>query len=202
MSVLKKQYLAHRLVWLYVYGYYPIHTIDHINGIKTDNRICNLRDVSQRKNNTNKLPHRRGKLYGSYDKKSKKWGISISCKSVYINIRRFNSALSAHYAYIDIFNAIENEGDILGTVLKYTQTKRVPYITPIKTKWIARITQNGNRKTLGTYITKEEAALVYFNYYIRIRNTQPTKNALMELFMRQYDIENKPENIINLYRYI
>ena len=40
-------YRAHRLVWLYHYGYFPEHQIDHINRDKTDNRIGNLREVSQ-----------------------------------------------------------------------------------------------------------------------------------------------------------
>ena len=39
-------YMAHRLVWLYVHGYLPENSIDHINRIKTDNRIENLREVS------------------------------------------------------------------------------------------------------------------------------------------------------------
>jgi hypothetical protein len=45
-------YLAHRLAWLYVYGEFPKNQIDHINRIKTDNRIVNLRDVD---NSTNQL---------------------------------------------------------------------------------------------------------------------------------------------------
>jgi hypothetical protein len=42
-----KIYLAHRLAWLYVHGVMPKKNIDHINGVKTDNRIENLRDVAQ-----------------------------------------------------------------------------------------------------------------------------------------------------------
>lgn len=37
---------AHRMAWEIYYGSDPTMTIDHINGIKTDNRISNLRDVS------------------------------------------------------------------------------------------------------------------------------------------------------------
>jgi hypothetical protein len=39
------QYLAHRLAWLYANGEWPKQFIDHINGIRSDNRIENLRDV-------------------------------------------------------------------------------------------------------------------------------------------------------------
>lgn len=42
-----KQYKAHRLAWLYEFGTLPLNNIDHINGIRNDNRICNLRCVSQ-----------------------------------------------------------------------------------------------------------------------------------------------------------
>jgi len=38
---------AHRLAWLYVYGYLPEYLIDHINRAKADNRIINLREVSK-----------------------------------------------------------------------------------------------------------------------------------------------------------
>jgi len=47
ITVDKIQCLAHRLIWMYHYGYYPENGIDHINRNKTDNRIENLREVSQ-----------------------------------------------------------------------------------------------------------------------------------------------------------
>jgi len=44
------RYLAHRLAWFYVYGAWPVSEIDHINLLKDDNRISNLRDVSRKEN--------------------------------------------------------------------------------------------------------------------------------------------------------
>jgi hypothetical protein len=47
--VLGKSYLLHRLAWFYMHGYFP-KSIDHINGIRTDNRLCNLRVASNDEN--------------------------------------------------------------------------------------------------------------------------------------------------------
>jgi hypothetical protein len=45
-----RQYKAHRLAWLLEYGTFPLNSIDHVNGNKVDNRICNLKDVSHSTN--------------------------------------------------------------------------------------------------------------------------------------------------------
>ena len=47
-----KVYHAHRLAWLYIHGYLP-NKVDHINGIRHDNRLCNLRACSDRQNSQN-----------------------------------------------------------------------------------------------------------------------------------------------------
>jgi len=46
-------YRSHRLAWFYVYGKWPDDQIDHINGQRSDNRICNLRDVTNQVNAQN-----------------------------------------------------------------------------------------------------------------------------------------------------
>ena len=41
------RYKRSRLAWLYVYGYFPESNIDHIDRIKDNDKIKNLREVSQ-----------------------------------------------------------------------------------------------------------------------------------------------------------
>lgn len=43
-------YFAHRLAWLWVYGTWPKEEIDHINMIRDDNRLVNLRDATRSQN--------------------------------------------------------------------------------------------------------------------------------------------------------
>lgn len=52
-DICNRKYLAHRVSWLLVTGGWPVDTIDHINGIRTDNRIENLRAVSNAENHKN-----------------------------------------------------------------------------------------------------------------------------------------------------
>lgn len=77
----KKHIKAHRLAWFYVYGRWPVNHIDHINQIKNDNRISNLRDITANENRLNT------KLYASnstgvhgvyFHKKSKKYCAQLS----------------------------------------------------------------------------------------------------------------------------
>ena len=43
-------YQEHRIIWLHVHGEEPPETIDHINGVRDDNRIENLRAIEQSHN--------------------------------------------------------------------------------------------------------------------------------------------------------
>ena len=49
-----KLLLGHRLAWSMIHGKMPSGVIDHINRDRSDNRITNLRDTSQRKNQWNR----------------------------------------------------------------------------------------------------------------------------------------------------
>ena len=54
ISVHGHQYKAHRLAFLYHHGYMP-EFVDHINNVKDDNRIENLRAATRAQNNHNRI---------------------------------------------------------------------------------------------------------------------------------------------------
>lgn len=102
ITVLGKSYYAHRLAWFYVYGVWP-NQIDHINGIKNDNRIANLRSCTDLENKQNKVKSQnnsKSKTLGvSWHKKAKKWQahICIYKERKYLGI--FSSIEEANEAY-------------------------------------------------------------------------------------------------------
>lgn len=52
--VFGRRYLAHRLAWLMVHGEWPQEQIDHVNRIRSDNRIKNIRQATSQMNAQNK----------------------------------------------------------------------------------------------------------------------------------------------------
>ncbi len=53
VTVKKKCYQAHRVAWAVVHGAWPVKDIDHINGVRADNRLANLREVTPHENMQN-----------------------------------------------------------------------------------------------------------------------------------------------------
>lgn len=73
--------LAHRLAWIYANGSIPENReIDHINGMKADNRLCNLRlatPMQQRANAKLNSDNTSGYRGVYWNKKRKKWRAHI-----------------------------------------------------------------------------------------------------------------------------
>lgn len=98
ITIYKRKYKAHRLAWLYVNGVWPTNNIDHINRIKTDNRICNLRDVTQDQNGQNKTIHKNntsGHIGVVWHKRSNRWRARICLKGKDIYLGSFDEIQSA-----------------------------------------------------------------------------------------------------------
>ena len=62
VKVFNSCYVAHRLAFLYMTGEFPAGEVDHINGIRSDNRWCNLRIASKSDNRCNIKAHSNNKL--------------------------------------------------------------------------------------------------------------------------------------------
>lgn len=72
---------AHRLAWFLSHGRWPDGDIDHINGIRDDNRLANLREATRRQNNGNmRCPrHNTSGVKGVWwHKRGKKWAAGIT----------------------------------------------------------------------------------------------------------------------------
>lgn len=95
------QYLAHRLAWLYVYGVWPERQVDHINGVKSDNRISNLRQATAAQNQHNRKSQRNntsGVKGVSFHKFSRKWWAGFNCDGEKIDLGYFDSKEDAAIA--------------------------------------------------------------------------------------------------------
>lgn len=93
-----KAFKAHRLAWLFVYGEMPSGTIDHINRVRDDNRICNLRiaSIQQQAQNKNKHRNNRSGYPGIFWSMSKrKWQAQITYKNKRYHVGLFDDIKEA-----------------------------------------------------------------------------------------------------------
>lgn len=98
-----KLYLAHRLAWLYMTGAWPDNQIDHVNGVRDDNRIANLREATNAENQQNRAKDVRntsGFPGVSWCRRDSKWRglIKFEGRQKYLGV--FDSPADAHAAYL------------------------------------------------------------------------------------------------------
>lgn len=102
ISIDDRDYLAHRLAWLYVHGKWPPHQLDHINMDRADNRMCNLRQADNAENNCNR-PLQSNNTSGfkgvSFHKQTRKWKASLKVRGKDIHLGLFDEAEAAAAAY-------------------------------------------------------------------------------------------------------
>lgn len=104
ISIGGNSYKAHRLAWLVTHGEWPVGQIDHVNGIRTDNRIANLRVVNNRENAENKhkatASSKSGLLGVSWHKARRKWRAEIKHKGRKFHLGLFDTPEEAYSTYI------------------------------------------------------------------------------------------------------
>lgn len=100
----QRQFKAHRVIWALHYGVWPESEIDHINGVRSDNRIENLRlatrsgqlqNVGIRASNTSGYPG------VSWHRGRGRWRAAIRCQGAARHIGYFDSAEEAGAAYLE-----------------------------------------------------------------------------------------------------
>lgn len=105
LRINKVLYKAHRLVWLYHNGYFPENQIDHIDRERANNRIENLREVSQICNSRNMKT--RGSntsgIKGLYwEESTQKWIVQAKVKYKHIHLgcfQDYDEAVCHRYAF-------------------------------------------------------------------------------------------------------
>lgn len=112
IKIKDKNFKAHRLVWLFHFGVLPPSNLDHINGIKSDNRIENLRLSTFAQNNSN-VPRRTNNKSGYkgviFHKATKKWMASCSHNKKRNYLGLFDSAEEANCAYVQFAKLLHGE---------------------------------------------------------------------------------------------
>lgn len=109
---------CHRLAWLYMTGEWPQFEVDHINGVRADNRWVNLRDVSRQVNSQNQRQataqnRSSGVLGVGFDARYKKpWRASICVEGKSKHLGHHASAEIAHHAYIEAKRVLHKGGTL------------------------------------------------------------------------------------------
>ena len=99
-----KRYGAHRLAWLHVHGEWPNGEIDHVFGVKHDNRINQLRCVSLAVNQQNIRRPRKtntsGYLGVSWHRGTSRWVAQMWINGKNTTLGYFSTAEAAYDAYL------------------------------------------------------------------------------------------------------
>lgn len=93
---------VHRLVWLISSGAWPKEVIDHVDGNKANNRVENLRDVTESTNQENRRTHNSNSATGLMGAYAEGDGYTsrIRVKGRQLNLGAFGTPEEAHQAYL------------------------------------------------------------------------------------------------------
>lgn len=120
-----KNYYAHRLAWLYVYGRWPKGQIDHINGVRDANGIKNLRvaknHAEQAQNQKLHSANTSGFPGVTWHNRDENWQARIRCSGERYFLGCFDTPEEAAEAYrkakarLHTFNPTARDIDLEGT---------------------------------------------------------------------------------------
>jgi hypothetical protein len=113
-QIFSKRQRAHIVAWAISYGEAPSGTIDHINHDPSDNRLCNLRQVTQTANSRNQAMRKNNTsgITGVFRFRGK-WGASITVDRKALHLGYFETiqeAAAARQAAERKYGFHENHG--------------------------------------------------------------------------------------------
>lgn len=119
INICGRIYKAHRVAWLLFYGKFPREFIDHINQVRNDNRIVNLREADKLVNSKNtklRSDSTSGITGVRWSKKNKHWQAFVYDDKKYIHlggfVGKFDAACARKSAEIK-YGYHENHGRIM-----------------------------------------------------------------------------------------
>lgn len=133
LEIKSRKITEHRVAIKLITGHWPAQDVDHINGVRDDNRAANLRCVSRSQNLQNTTKLRRNNTSGvkgvSYIPKEKKW---------IVRIREFKGktaggAYLGRYRYFGRFDSLEEASAVASrarSILHGEFAKHVDLSTP------------------------------------------------------------------------
>ncbi len=141
--------------------------VDHISGIRDDDRLENLRIVTHRENTSTCFRADKKKLTSQYagvswNKRDGKWYAKIQYKGVHISLGYYDVELDASMAYQTALSKIKDGTfNIEDYKPKFTSKYKGVTFQKSRGKWLAQITVKGERKHIGRFNTEIEAHHAY-----------------------------------------
>lgn len=115
-----RPYAIHRLIFLYVNGFYPENDVDHVDGNRLNNKWSNLREVTRQENLKNvglRTDNSTGIVGVSLRKDTKKYTAYIEVDGVRIRLGSFKNINEARNARKEAeikYNFHKNHGERTG----------------------------------------------------------------------------------------
>lgn len=168
-------FYEHKLVWLYTKGVLPTAYIDHINGIKTDNRFVNLRLATRQQNSYNRKDLPSSTKYRGVSSKGIFFQACITEEGKYIYLGTYNSAEEASIMYERRAKLLHKEFyfDNKYDYGKYKDKEPIPHTLLSSTgtrgvykkglKFQSKFKYNGKSIYVGSFDTIEAAQTAYTN---------------------------------------
>ena len=162
----KKTFRFSQLVAMAFLGHKPDGhklVVDHIDGNRLDDRLENLRIVTQRANTSTCFRINNGTFRSEYvgvhwHINRFKWQSSIRYEGIYVYLGSFDNEIDASDAYQKALSKIENGSFNPNDYKpKYSSKYKGVNFNKASNKWRARITTKGSQKFLGYFKTEKEA---------------------------------------------